>query len=170
VRIEFPDFFAGGGIDGDDVIVLRGEEEFALDEDGGGFEGGFVDEIGFDVECAEGPGDFELSDVGFVDLRGGGEARATRVAPVDGPGYVCGLLGLGYRAGRDGQKAGDKKRWQPALFFHSLFLLRLKGMYEISTEMFRINCESESRGKGFLTQSSQRAESTEDAEKRVSKS
>ena len=32
-------------------------------------------------------------------------------------------------------------------------------MYEISTEMFRMNCESKSSGKGFLTQ---RAESTED--------
>ncbi len=72
VGIEFPDFFARCGIEGDDVVVLGGEEECLFDENGRGFKSGFSNEVGFDFESpgAVGPGDLELSDVGFVDLCG----------------------------------------------------------------------------------------------------
>jgi len=79
------------------VVVRRGEEELSFDEDWRGFEGGFVDEIGFDVEGAgvKGPGDFELRDVGFGDLRGGRIAGAGSVATVCGPCRVGRFLSLG---------------------------------------------------------------------------
>ena len=95
--IEFPDFFTGLGIDGEDVVVWRCEEEFSIDEDGRGFESGFfVEVVGIVGKSAgvEGPGDFELGDVGFIDLSSGRKAGAAGIAAVVGP---AGGLGAGPR-------------------------------------------------------------------------
>src|SRR5262249_7908687 len=94
--IELPEFFAGLGIDGKDVVVGSREEKFAVDDDGSGFEGRlFVEVVGI-VGKGTGvkrPGNFELGDVGFVDLCGGGKAGAASVFTVMSPSGVG--LGLG---------------------------------------------------------------------------
>ena len=79
------------------MVVWRGEEEFCFDEDWRSFEGGFVDEVGFNVESAgvKGPCDFELRDVGFGDLRSGRETSAAGVVTVGGPCGVGRFLSLG---------------------------------------------------------------------------
>ena len=92
--IEFPEFFASLRVESKNVVVGRGEEELSVHEDGSGFEGSFAVEIrvvgkGSGVKS---PGKLELGHVGFVDLSGGGEARAASVAAVSGPGCVSGFL------------------------------------------------------------------------------
>ena len=78
LRIEIPKFFAGLRVEGEDVVIRSGEEEFSVDEDGSGFEGSFFVEIRIVREGAgmKGPSDFEKCDSGFVDLCGGRETCA----------------------------------------------------------------------------------------------
>src|SRR5258708_25249867 len=60
MRIGIPNFFAGGGIDGGNFVIGRGEKEFVVEEDGSGFKRRFTDESGFELRSAsvKGPGDF----------------------------------------------------------------------------------------------------------------
>ena len=92
------------------MVVGRGEEELSFDEDWRGFEGGFVDEVGFDVEGAGAvcPGDFELPDVGFGDLRCGRETSAASVVTVAGPCGVGRFLSLGAGGERRTEKKGER--------------------------------------------------------------
>ena len=66
VGIVFPDRLAGGGVEGDDVDFGGGDVHDPVDDDGGAFDGGSVSVGGIlGVVC---PGDFEVLDVGAVDL------------------------------------------------------------------------------------------------------
>ena len=96
-RVEVPKSFSALRVEGENVVKGRGEKEFSFDKDGSGFEGGFLVEIGIMREGArmKGPSDFELRDVGFVDLGGGREARGARIAAIGKPCGVRGLCGLG---------------------------------------------------------------------------
>ncbi len=108
--IEFPEFFAGCGIEGDNVIVLSREIELAFDQNWSRFESGFADEIGFDVERARavGPGDFELSDVRAIDLGCWREARAGEVFAVVRPGGILRFLCLGACCKRSAEKQASE--------------------------------------------------------------
>ena len=71
-RGEAPEFFAGGGVESDGVEGGGSGVEDAVDDDGGALDGGAAAGVG--VAGFVFPGDFELLDVGFVDLGEGGEA------------------------------------------------------------------------------------------------
>ena len=87
VRIEIPDFFAGSGIERENLVIGRGEEEFVVEEDGSGFKSGLADQSGFELQGAgvKGPGDFELRDIFAGNLRGARIARAAGIAAVGIP-------------------------------------------------------------------------------------
>src|SRR5581483_5363127 len=90
VGVVGPLFGAGGGVERDDLVEGRGEVEGAFDENGSGFEGGFVVEVGGGVECAGvvGPGDCEAGNVLRVDLLEERITGAAEVVAVGGPGGV----------------------------------------------------------------------------------
>ncbi len=95
MRIEIPNFFAGSGIECENFVIGRGEEEFVVEEDGGGFKSGFANQLGFELRGAgvKGPGDFQLRDIFTGDLRSGGIARAAGIASVGIPSVTgCGWL------------------------------------------------------------------------------
>jgi hypothetical protein len=88
--IELPKFFAGDGVQRNDVIVGSAEVEFSVDEDRSGFESGFVIEVCVVREGsgAKSPSDFELRDIIAVNLLGGRITSATRIVAVGGPTRV----------------------------------------------------------------------------------
>ncbi len=109
MRIEFPDFFAGSGIERENFVIGRGKKKFVVEKDRSGLESGFADEIGLELRGAgvKGPGDFQLRDIFAGDLRGAGIARAAGIAAVGDPSLTKGglfLLWCERRGGGDSQQ------------------------------------------------------------------
>jgi hypothetical protein len=101
--VEFPEQSAGGGIEGDDFVGRRAGVEDVSDDEG----------VGLDVALFSGvvlPRDFELGDVGAVDLRERGVMVAVAIAVVGGP--VCigrgGSLRCADRREADEEECGEQ--------------------------------------------------------------
>jgi hypothetical protein len=134
VRIEFPDFFSGGRIEGENLVVGRSEKKLVVEKDRGGFERRFANQFGLDLRCAgvKSPRDFQLSDIFAGDFRGAGVARAAGVAAVGDPSFTNGtrgsllLLRCGRSWGGDSQqeKYRENANCMDALFWdaHSLLI------------------------------------------------
>ena len=87
--VEAPDEFSGFGVEGGGVDGVGGEVDEAVDDDGVALDG-VAGVAGF-----PGPGDFEVADVGAVDLVEGGVVGAGVVAVVGLPLGVGGFGVLG---------------------------------------------------------------------------
>ena len=102
--VEGPDWFAGGGVQGNDFAVGRCRIEHSVEDQGVGLKLA-------DIAGVVGPGDFQLLDVGFVDLVEGRVVCGAFVAQVDRPVVVgCGLrrlLGVELDEHRD--ERGEKR-------------------------------------------------------------
>jgi len=90
--VESPDRFAGGGIEGEDLLRGRDPVEDAFNDDGARLKAtGFLGVVG--------PGYGEVGDVGSIDLRQWRVVHVARRAAVDRPrlvlhGCVCGNVAL----------------------------------------------------------------------------
>ncbi len=97
--VELPEELAGGGVEGDDLLVGRVGVEGAADDE----------RVGLDVAFfagVEGPGELKAVDVGAVDLGERGVVIAVGAAVVGGPAH--GLRGKG-GTGEDGEeREGDE--------------------------------------------------------------
>src|ERR1700752_253063 len=96
--IEFPEEFSGSGIERENLLSGSDAVENAVDDEGSGLQAAFFARV-------EGPGDFELADVGAIDLSERGEvigfggAGITRPVLRSGREFwrLRGLLGGGNR-------------------------------------------------------------------------
>ncbi len=87
MRIKFPNLFASGRIERENLVIGRSEKKLVLEKDGSGLESGFADQIGLGLRGAsvKRPSDFQLRHIFTGDLRSAGIARPAGIAAVGIP-------------------------------------------------------------------------------------
>jgi len=95
----YPDFLAGGGVEGDEGAAAAEDVDVVAGDDG--VEAGGAGGVG--------PGDVELVDVGFVDLGERGEVGVVGAASIVEPELFL-LRGEGGGEAEEGERGDDRNR------------------------------------------------------------